>query len=221
MRRSLIDTLLSNFLSSNSPKKLACDTPDGESRFSLVEHGRRNRELAETYIAKQKAKVSSTRVIAFTPRLFTLRHGGGVVCGSFGLRSAQGRLLVEQFLVQPIEYYIGSLLVSKIARQTIIEADHLFVSVPASINALLKTLIDRVRREAIQWLVLLGTAELLEELRRIGLSVSAIDFPAPENSRIKQRMAMEYAGTWPFIVLVNVDGSFESNCSFLRRGSPP
>ena len=209
VRPSLIDTLLSNFLAPNSRHALPRATHDAESRFFLVEHGRRNRALAETYIAKQCAKVSNTRVIAFTPRLFTLRQSGGLVCGSFGLRSAQGRLLVEQFLDHPIEHYIDACSASKVERQSIVEADHFCISAPAPTNALLTTLIERVRRESFRWLVLSGTAELLEEFRRVGLSVFTIDVPGTERFRTEERPSMDYAGVRQFVVLVNVDERFQ------------
>ena len=220
-RPSLIDTLLSNFLSSNSQQTASLPAHDDESRFFLVEHGRRNRALAETYIAKRCAKVSNTRVIAFTPRLFTLRQSGGSVCGSFGLRSAQGRLLVEQFLERPIEHYIGACSASKVERQGIVEADHLWTSAPASTNALLTTLIERVRRESIRWLVLSGTTPLLTEFLRIGLSVFTIDIAESEHCRSAERTSIEYTGVRHFIVLVNVDEGFEAHGLIPRSGSPP
>jgi len=222
VRPTLIDALLSNFLTPNSQQKTLPRTAhDGELRFFLVEHGRRNRALAETYIAKQCAKVSNTRVIAFTPRLFTLRQAGGSVCGSFGLRSAHGRLLVEQFLDHPIEHYIGACSASRVERQGIVEADHLCSSAPALTNALLTTLIERVRRESSRWLVLSGTTELLEEFRRIGLRVFTVDIAGPGRLHSEERTSIEFADVRQFIVLVNVDERFDSHRPIRPSGSPP
>lgn len=220
MRPALIDLLLSNFLTPDSKQAAIRAAHDGELRFFLVEHGRRNRALAETYIARQCAKASNTRVAAFTPRLFTLREAGGSVCGSFGFRSAQGRLLVEQFLDHPIEHYIGACWGSKVERQGIVEADHLCSSPPALTNALLTTLVERARHESFRWLVLSATPELLDAFRRIRRNVLAIDIVSSASLPTKERASIDGAGTRQFVVLVNLDERFDARRSISLDGSP-
>ena len=41
------------------------------------------------------------------PRLFSLRNREGVICGAFGLRSANRNLFLEQYLANPVEQVLG------------------------------------------------------------------------------------------------------------------
>jgi hypothetical protein len=156
----------------------------GSPVFELIEHVGDDRGDAETFISQRFAESFGSRVEAFMPRLFSLRNQEGVICGAFGLRSANRNLFLEQYLDAPIEKTIAANVGGKIERQTIVEVGHFSGAFPGAVRALIGLLTEHLHREGFEWVVFTGTTGLRNAFFRLGLS--PIDIQAATLDRLPE-----------------------------------
>jgi len=154
----------------------------GSPAFELIEHNGPDRVLAEQFISRRFAESFGSRVDSFMPRLFSLRNEHGDICGAFGLRSANRRLFLEQYLDQPIEKAIGSRLGSAVERQCIVEVGHFSGTFPGAVRAMICLLTEQLYREGFTWVTFTGTASLRNAFSRMGLA--PLDIQAAEAERL-------------------------------------
>ena len=98
------------------------------------------------------------------PRLFSLRNQAGDICGAFGLRSANRKLFLEQYLDTPIEQTIAAVPAVTVERRTIVEVGHFSGAFPGVVRAMIGLLTERLHREGYEWVVFTGTASLAQRL---------------------------------------------------------
>jgi hypothetical protein len=155
---------------------------DGKALFELIEHAGPDRVQAEQFISQRFAESFGSRVESFMPRLFSLRNEHGEICGAFGLRSANRKLFLEQYLDQPIEKAIGARLGSTVERQCIVEVGHFSGTFPGAVRAMICLLTERLYREGFTWVTFTGTASLRNAFSRMGLA--PLDIQAAEAERL-------------------------------------
>lgn len=150
--------------------------------FELIEHKGPSRVQAEQFISQCFSENFGSRVESFMPRLFSLRNEHGDICGAFGLRSANRKLFLEQYLDQPIEKAIAARLGSVIERQCIVEVGHFSGTFPGAVRAMICLLTERLYREGFTWVTFTGTASLRNAFGRMGLA--PLDIQAAEAERL-------------------------------------
>src|SRR3569623_374508 len=94
--------------------------------YELRESFGTERARTEHFIAERYRRDFDARIEAFMPRLFSLRATGdcaqeSAIEGALGLRNAQGRLFVEQYLDAPIEEAMRVAIGQRIERASIVE----------------------------------------------------------------------------------------------------
>jgi hypothetical protein len=184
-----IHTLLSHFFRAERPPRVldhSCRSAD----YILLEHDCSDRHVAEKFITQRFAERFDAHVNAFMPRLFTLRRPDGAVCAAFGLRSAQRKLFIEQYLDQPIEHCIGMHAGSRIERNSIVEVGHFSGAFPGAMRALILLLIEHLHREGFEWVTFTGTTQLNNAFRRLGL------FPIDRGAAMIDAIAAEARPAW-------------------------
>jgi len=154
----------------------------GTPCFQLIEHLGAERASVEKFISQRFAESFGSRVEAFMPRLFTLRNQDGDICGAFGLRSANHKLFLEQYLDAPIEKIIASRTGSKVERRTVVEIGHFSGTFPGAVRAMIGLLTERLHRESFEWVSFTGTSSLRNAFCRLGLS--PINIQAAEANRL-------------------------------------
>lgn len=150
--------------------------------FELIEHTGADRGRVEQFISQCFSASFGSRVDSFMPRLFSLRNPQGEICGAFGLRSANRKLFLEQYLDLPIDKAIAAHLGSAVDRQGIVEVGHFSSNFPGAVRAMICLLTERLHREGYAWVTFTGTASLRNAFGRMGLA--PIDIQAAEIDRL-------------------------------------
>ncbi|MBS1161942.1 MAG: Thermostable hemolysin [Proteobacteria bacterium] len=175
------------------------------SAFELIEQVGPGRAVAEQFISQRFAESFGSRVDSFMPRLFTLRDQHGVICGAFGLRSANRKLFLEQYLDLPIEKAIAARLGSRIDRQCIVEVGHFSGTFPGAVRAMICLLTERLHREGFAWVTFTGTASLRNAFSRMGLAPLDIQAAAAERLPAEERAAWgSYYQHAPHVLVGNI-----------------
>jgi hypothetical protein len=178
---------------------------DGSLAYELVEHAGPDRILAERFISQRFAESFGSRVEKFMPRLFSLRNAHGEICGAFGLRSANRKLFLEQYLDQPIEKAIAARIGSAVARQCIVEVGHFSGTFPGAVRAMICLLTERLYCEGFAWVTFTGTASLRNAFGRMGLAPLDIQAAAAERLPADERAAWgSYYEHAPHVLVGNI-----------------
>ena len=163
-------------------KRLALGRHASSPSFELIEHAGADRVQAEQFISQRFAESFGSRVESFMPRLFSLRNVHGEICGAFGLRSANRKLFLEQYLDLPIEKAIAAHQGYAVERQCIVEVGHFSGSFPGAVRAMICLLTELLYREGYTWVSFTGTASLRNAFTRMGLT--PLDIQAAEAERL-------------------------------------
>jgi hypothetical protein len=170
------------------------DDTGGIERFELQDAtDREERARAEHFIAERYQQAFDARVDAFMPRLLTLRLAGdrgARIRGAVGLRSAQSRLFVEQYLEVPIEQALFETTRERIDRASVVEVGHFSGVNPGTMRVLVVTLTARLQHEATSWVVFAGTRSLCNAFQRMGLR------PLPLCPARPERLPASERGAW-------------------------
>lgn len=147
--------------------------------YELRESFGAERARAEHFIAERYKRDFDARVEAFMPRLFSLcaTAAGGQeagIEGALGLRNAQGRLFVEQYLDVPIEEAIRTATGQTIERASIVEVGHFAGLRPGTMRTMILLLADRLHREGAAWVSFAGTRALCNAFLRMHLGPIAL-----------------------------------------------
>lgn len=147
--------------------------------FELREAYGAERARTEQFIAGRYKRDFGARIEAFMPRLFSLRAAapGGhdaPIEGALGLRSAHGRLFVEQYLDVPIEQAIGAATGERVERSSIVEVGHFAGLRPGTMRAMILLLAERLYREGASWVAFAGTRALRNAFLRMNLEPIAL-----------------------------------------------
>jgi thermostable hemolysin len=148
-------------------------------RYELREAFGAERARTEHFIAERYKRDFDARIEAFMPRLFSLRataageHEAGIE-GALGLRNAQGRLFVEQYLDVPIEDAIRAATGQRIERAAIVEVGHFAGVRPGTMRTMILLLADRLHREGAAWVAFAGTRALCNAFLRMHLQPIAL-----------------------------------------------
>jgi hypothetical protein len=152
--------------------------------FELFEHVGNDRAEAEAFISQRFAESFGSRVEAFMPRLFSLRNRDGDICGAFGLRSANRKLFLEQYLDAPIDRTIAKHAQGIVERRNIVEVGHFSGAFPGAVRAMIGLLTERLHHEGFEWVVFTGTTNLRNAFSRLGLA--PIDIQAATADRLPE-----------------------------------
>jgi hypothetical protein len=158
--------------------------------YELHEHTCAERAAVEEFISRRFFETFGSRVEAFMPRLFSLRDRNGRICGAFGLRSAQRRLFLEQYLDSSIEGAIAERTGLKAERRNIVEIGHFSGSFPGAMRIMIHLLTEFLYREGFHWVAFTGTTGLRNSFVRLGLPL--IDIQAAE----RERLPLEERAAW-------------------------
>ena len=183
--------------------------------FELIEHVGPDRALAEKFISQRFAESFGSRVESFMPRLFSLRNEHGEICGAFGLRSANRKLFLEQYLDQPIEKAIAARLGSAIERQCIVEVGHFSGTFPGAVRAMIGLLTERLYREGFTWVSFTGTASLRNAFGRMGLA--PLDLQAAEAERLPANERAAWGSYYEHAPHVLVGNITEGYSALIKR----
>jgi hypothetical protein len=169
------------------------------------------RAQTEHFIAERYRRNFGARIEAFMPRLFALRATGDegqCIEGALGLRSAQGRLFVEQYLDAPIERAILAATGERVDRASIVEVGHFAGLHPGAMRTMIVLLADRLQREGIGWVAFTGTRALYNAFRRMRLRPRALCVASPDRLAPKARAAWgTYYGNDPWVYVGPVRNS--------------
>lgn len=164
---------------------------DAPAIFELRESHGSERTRTEHFIAERYKRDFGARIEAFMPRLFSLCASGrgdfdAPVEGALGLRSAHGRLFVEQYLDVPIEQAILAVTGERIERASIVEVGHFAGLRPGTMRTMIVLLADRLHREGAGWVAFAGTRALRNAFLRMNLT--PIPLCAASSERLPQRI---------------------------------
>lgn len=164
---------------------------DAPGTFELRESHGSERTRTEHFIAERYKRDFGARIEAFMPRLFSLcasGHGNfnAPVEGALGLRSAHGRLFVEQYLDAPIEHAILAVTGERVERASIVEVGHFAGLRPGTMRTMIVLLADRLYREGAGWVAFAGTRALRNAFLRMNLS--PVPLCAASSERLPQRV---------------------------------
>jgi hypothetical protein len=153
------------------------------------------RTRAEHFIAERYKHDFGARIEAFMPRLFSLCASGGgdfnaPIEGALGLRSARGRLFVEQYLDAPIEQAIFAATGERVERASIVEVGHFAGIRPGTMRAMIVLLADRLYREGAGWVAFAGTRALRNAFLRMNLT------PVPLCAASAERLPQNVRDAW-------------------------
>lgn len=168
---------------------------DALGTFELRESYGTERTRTEYFIAERYKRDFDARIEAFMPRLFSLRatargEHDAPIEGALGLRTAQGRLFVEQYLDQPIEEAIHAATGERVERTSIVEVGHFAGIRPGTMRAMIVLLTERLHREGAAWVAFAGTRALRNAFLRMNLEPVALCAAACE------RLPEDQRGVW-------------------------
>ena len=163
--------------------------------FELRESYGAERTRTERFIAERYKRDFDARIEAFMPRLFSLRatalgERDAPIEGALGLRTAHGRLFVEQYLEGPIEDAIHVATGERVERTSIVEVGHFAGLRPGTMRAMILLLAERLHREGAAWVAFAGTRALRNAFLRMHLEPVALCAAA------RDRLPAELRGAW-------------------------
>jgi hypothetical protein len=173
----------------------ALSDDDGPGTFELRESHGSERTRTEHFIAERYRRDFGARIEAFMPRLFSLCEGGrgnfnAPVEGALGLRSAHGRLFVEQYLDVPIEQAIFAVTGERVERASIVEVGHFAGLRPGTMRTMIVLLADRLHHEDAGWVAFAGTRALRNAFLRMNLT------PIPLCAASAERLPQKVRDAW-------------------------
>lgn len=183
--RSSLQSLLSDlFRREKAPpvKERHADKKAVEPIFELVEQAGNDRAEVERFINRRFSESFDSHVTSFMPRLFSLRSQDGTIHGAFGLRSANRKLFLEQYLDMPIDKAIAARTGATVERRVIVEVGHFSGTFPGAVRAMICLLTERLHHEGFEWVTFTGTTHLRNAFSRMGLS--PIDMQAADVDRL-------------------------------------
>ena len=195
----------------SAAKPPATVVPIAPPGFALFEHVGAARVTAEQFISRRFHESYASRVELFMPRLFTLRQQNGDICGAFGLRSANRKLFLEQYLDTPIDQVIAARTGRATERRSIVEVGHFSGAFPGSARAMIELLTEQLHREGVEWVAFTGTTALRNTFSRLGLA--PIDIQAATVDRLPEdeRAAWgSYYDNSPRVLVGNVGEGFRA-----------
>jgi hypothetical protein len=203
---------------SNLSESRCATTPaNSPPLFQLSESVGTERAIAERFISQRFAESFGSRVEGFMPRLFTLRNQEGEICGAFGLRSANQRLFLEQYLDVPIEKIITALTGNVVVRRAVIEVGHFAGTFPGAVRTMIELLTERLHREDFSWVAFTGTSSLRNAFCRLGLSPLDIQIAKADRLPVPQRAAWgNYYDHAPRVLVGNIREGYQA----IRSKSP-
>jgi Thermostable hemolysin len=148
-----------------------------------------DRARAERFIAGRYRRDFGAHVDAFMPRLLVLRDEDDTIRGALGLRSASGRLFVEQYLDDPIERAIGRIAGYRVDRSSIVEVGHFTGLAAGAMRALIALLTARLHREGVDWVTFAATRALRNAFLRMRLVPAEIGIADPHRLPATSRAA--------------------------------
>lgn len=179
--------------------------------FELVEHGGADRAAVESFISQRFAESFGSRIEGFMPRLFSVRNQAGEICGAFGLRSANRKLFLEQYLDTPIEQTITARAGVRVERRTIVEVGHFSGAVPGVVRAMIGLLTERLHREGYEWVVFTGTTSLRNAFCRLGLCPIDIQAATADRLPAEERAAWgNYYDHAPRVLVGNIEEGYRA-----------
>lgn len=198
----------------------------GRPAFELLEHVGADRAAVETFIRQCFAESYGCRIEGFMPRLFSLRNRDGEICGAFGLRSANRKLFLEQYLDTPIEKAIAACAGGRIERSTIVEVGHFSGIFPGAVRTMIGLLTERLHQEGIEWVVFTGTSGLRNAFSRLGLSLIDVQAATADRLTAEERAAWgSYYEHGPRVMVGNVPEGYRAmlqpaSPARIQRGNP-
>ena len=193
--------------------------------FELLEQVGADRAAVEKFIRRRFAESFGSRVDVFMPRLFSLRNREGDICGAFGLRSANRKLFLEQYLDAPIDKTIAARTGNKVYRQGIVEVGHFSGDFPGAVRAMIGLLTQRLHNEGFEWVVFTGTSSLRNAFSRLGLSPLDIQAATVDCLPVDDRAAWgRYYDHAPHVLVGNVNEGYKalrSRACVMRAHSRP
>ena len=207
----IVRDLLSRDERFSTAKQPAAVVPIASTPFELFEHVGSARMTAEQFISRRFHESYASRVELFMPRLFTLRRQNGDICGAFGLRSANRKLFLEQYLDTPIDQVIAARTGRATERRSIVEVGHFSGAFPGSARAMIELLTEQLHREGVEWVAFTGTTALRNTFTRLGLA--PIDIQAATVDRLPEdeRSAWgSYYDNSPRVLVGNVGEGFRA-----------
>ncbi len=192
-------------------RKAALKADEGSAGYSLVEQTGSGRVVVERFISQCFFESFGSRVETFMPRLFSLHSANGEIQGAFGLRPANRRLFLEQYLDLPIDEEIALRTDNKVERGTVVEVGHFSGNFPGAVRAMIGLLTAQLHREGYQWVAFTGTTNLRNAFNRMGLYPMDIHAAEAECLSAEERAAWgRYYDHAPRVLVGNVNEGYQA-----------
>lgn len=142
--------------------------------FVLYAAGARERGTVEAYIASCFARIYGAALTHFLPLLLSLRYDGEI-SAAVGLgRAADGPLFLEQYLDEPAETALGSVVREPVTRDSLVEIGNLVSTWRGSSQLLFIMLAELLGRARIRWAMFTATPEVRKLLYRLRLNQTVL-----------------------------------------------
>ena len=139
--------------------------------LDVLHLGHSNRAQAEEFIRKVFSKKYGASVQHFMPHLIRLCYDATGTCYSVaGYKEAiSGKLIVEKYLRQPVEYELSRKIGQQVSRDTIVEVGNLAEAGPGGGRDAIIALVSFLFGAGYQWGVVTAVPKLANGFRRLGL----------------------------------------------------
>jgi len=182
---------------------------DPAFRLQVVDRAHADRASLEHFIAENYEKAYAAHVTHYARHLVGLRNAGGAWTAGLGYTPAgRDALFVEQYLDQPAEDVIASILSVPVERDQIVEVGNLAASAPGAarhIIAAMTALLNELNRT---WVVFTSTRALLNSFDR--LEIATITLARADPARLPDGGASwgSYYDADPQVMTANIPLGF-------------
>jgi len=153
------------------------------------DHG--DRGQVEAFIHDVFAKKYDADITSFMPHLIRLRYDQGGGCYSVaGYKEAvSGKLFVEQYLRQSVDYELSNSIGQRVGRDVIVEVGNLAEAGPGGGRDAIIALVSFLFGAGYQWGVVTAVPQLANGFRRLGLQYIELGEANPDKLSSEQRIA--------------------------------
>lgn len=153
----------------------------GKRDMITLEPGHPARGGLESFIARQYETIFDARLCEFPPLLLGRRGRAGDWVAGIGLRDAEGnRLLLENYLSEPVEQALQARTGTKIPRRGIVELGSFAISDWRGLRRLFTGVAVHCRKAGYEWIACTATGHLERLFRGYGIEPVQLGNASPE-----------------------------------------
>ena len=177
--------------------------------MDILWRGDADRASLESFIAHSYVRAYGARITHYADQLVGLRGTDGTWLAGLGYTFAGSeRLFIEQYLDEPVEEAIGSMLSVRVEREKIVEVGNLAASASGAARRLIVYMTRLLHELHRTWVVFTSTRALLNSFAR--LEIATIPLGTADPSRLPDGGASwgSYYATGPQVMTANIPLGF-------------